>query len=560
MNISSYLDLLPPVFRRRTGGMILIGILRRLLDLVGLASLLPIIVVILDPASVEGDSLMAKLFQLVGLDSVARFGMILGAFALLLLPLKSIVTIWLGNIQNKYYLSIYRYYSLLMYRYYHSKGLLFIRQTYSSQLAFHINGACYGFSTGIVGTIVNAASDLVMTLLLTAVAIWFAPWASLMLFAVLLPVLLIYFTLVKERLKKLGRQAYEARRDQGQIVQESLRGHVSINVNNSFDNISREFEKGLDSISKADLKSAIYGQIPSLILQVCIALALVVLLMVGGNGGTSVTLFVVFGFVAMRIMPSILSLANSWNVLQNNRYIIDIIRDVSQFGQESGKAEEDVEPMNFEQQIEMRDITFAFEGDMPVLSDFSLCVRKGESVGFSGASGAGKSTLFNLLLGFYVPQQGGVYIDGEKLSSANRKNWHKIVGYVEQEVFIKNDTLARNIALSAPAPDNEKILRVLEQAGLTSWLEGQKEGLETMLGEGGSTLSGGERQRIGIARALYKDPQILFVDESTSALDVRTEENIVALLHSLNRNNLTLLIISHRESALRFCNRIIYIN
>lgn len=553
---SRYLSLLPRRFRRRAAGMVFVGVSRRLLDLVGLASLLPIIMIIIDPSSVEGDTFMARLFRFAGLDSIARFGVALGVFALLLLPLKSVLTIWLGNIQNRYYLSIYRHYSQQLYRYYHGKGLLFIRQTYSSQLAFHINGACYGFATGVVGTIVNTGADLAITALLAAVVVWAAPLASLILFAALVPVLLIYFTLVRNKLEKLGRQAYEARQRQAQIVQESLRGHISINVNNSFAGISDEFEQGLGTISGIDLKNNIYKQIPSVILQVCMAIALVILLLTGRTGGGSVGLFVLFGFVAVKIMPSVLSLANSWNTLRNSRYIIDIIRQANQCREESG-GEERGEPLHFERALELREVTFAFEEGMPVFSDFSLRIDKGESVGFRGASGAGKSTLFNLLLGFYVPQRGGVYIDGVRLSPHNRKNWHRIVGYVEQEVFIKNDTLAKNIALSASEPDNGKILKVLGQVGLQSWFEGLRNGLDTMLGEAGSNLSGGERQRIGIARALYKDPQILFVDESTSALDAPTEEEIVSMLHSLGGDRLTLLIISHRESALRQCSRVV---
>ena len=209
MNVTSYLKLLPPHLRKKTAAMVSLGVLRRLLDLLGLATLLPIIIVIVDPSSVEGESLMATLFDFVGIDNLAGFGVALGAFALLILPLKSILTIWLSNIQNKYLLSIYRYYSRRLYNYYHSKGPLFIRRTFSSQLAFHINGACYGFATNIIGTIINAASDLFMTLLLTWFVIWVAPSASLMLFAAMIPVLIIYFAGVKNKIKYLVKDAYD---------------------------------------------------------------------------------------------------------------------------------------------------------------------------------------------------------------------------------------------------------------------------------------------------------------------------------------------------------------
>jgi ABC-type bacteriocin/lantibiotic exporter with double-glycine peptidase domain len=499
---------------------------------------------------------MARLFQLTGLDSLAQFGIVLGIFALALLPFKSVITIWLGNIQNKYYLEIYKYYSKKLYNYYHDKGLLFIRQTYSSQLAFHINGACYGFATSIIKTILDSVSNLVIMLLLVGFLVWIAPMTTLVLLMAMLPISLIYLIVVRSKLKKIGFEAYDARRKQAQIVQESLRGHVSLKVNDSFGRVSKEFEKGLDTIFKTDIKNIVYKQIPSVIFQICIAIALIILLIAGTTSHTSVNSFIVFGFIAIRIMPSILAMVSSWHTLQNNQYIMDVIKETER-DDDYKENEISLQPISLNQQIEIRNVTFAFEVNTPMFSDFSLKIHKGESVGFRGSSGSGKSTLFNLLLGFYIPQQGGVYIDGVKLSRQNREYWHKMIGYVEQDVFIKNDSLANNIAMSSTEPDKNKILKILEQVELRTWFEGLKDGLETIMGEGGTTVSGGEKQRIGIARALYKNPKVLFVDEATSALDTKREEEIVSLLHSLATGNFTLLIISHRERTLQFCNRIV---
>lgn len=559
MNINVCLKLLPQQFRKRAFGIVSLGIVTRLLDLIGLASILPIIILIMNPLSLqEGGSFMAQLFVFFGLDSPARFGLTLGIIVLLLLPIKSVLTIWLGNIQNKYYLEIYKHYSLRLYNYYHGKGLLFIRQTYSSQLAFHINGACYGFSTNIIKTILDSLSNLIITSLLLGLLITLAPSATLMLLVAMLPISLIYFLVVRNKLKNLGFQAYEARRKQSQIVQESLKGHACLSVNDSLERISKEFEKGLDTIVETDIRNLIFRQIPSLIFQVCIVFALTILLLEGAVNGTSINTFIVFGFIAIRIMPSVLALINSWHTLQNNQYVIDVIKGFETENKDEEK-EEFSQSINLNQRIELRDITFSFETNNLLFSNFSLTIQKGEAVGFRGSSGSGKSTLFNLLLGFYIPQQGGVFIDGVKLSTRNRKHWHRLVGYVEQDVFIKNDSLISNIAMSTDKPDIGKILKIIEQVELKTWLENQADGLETILGEGGTTLSGGERQRIGIARALYKNPKVLFVDEPTAALDAKREEDIVALLHSLAVGNFTLLIISHRERTLQFCNRIVEI-
>ena len=165
---------------------------------------------------------------------------------------------------------------------------------------------------------------------------------------------------------------------------------------------------------------------------------------------------------------------------------------------------------------------------------------------------------FNLMLGFFPPTSGEILIDGRKLTSANRSEWHKLVGYVPQEIFIIEGTLADNIALGQTQVDHIKMIQVLEQVQLKEWANELPQGLDTPLGEYGSRLSGGQKQRIGIARALYKEAEVLFFDEATSALDNKTEQEINHALEtlSLQHRELTLIIIAHRESSLAFCDRI----
>ncbi len=571
MNPLRYLAPLTPRFRRRMASMIALGVLQRLLDLVGLAVLLPLVVVILYPESVEGNPAMGALFAAVGLDSVSGFGLALGIFALVMVPVKSLFTVWLADLRNRWLLAIYRHYSRRMYDYYHGRGVLFLRRTYSSALAFHINGACYGYAMNVVGTIVGGVAELAVTIMLVALVVWLAPVASALLFAVLVPVLVVYFAAVGPRLKRVGAAGYEARRAQTRTVQESLRGHVSLAVGGSLDRLAGEFHSGLAEICATDRRAAIFRQIPSLVVQLCVALALVVLLVAGGRGASPVEMFILFGFAAVRIMPSVLTLAGSWNTLQNSRHLVDIVAEAGEGeggfagdvegGEGDGASDPDpVPPLPFTRTIELREVTFAFPGGPPVIDRLSFTVRRGGAVGVRGASGAGKSTLFNLLLGLYVPSGGQILIDGTLLTPANRRRWHRVAGYVEQDVFILNDTVERNVAMADRRPDRGRVLGALRRVGLDEWARTLDRGLDTVLGEGGGTLSGGERQRLGIARALYDLPQVLLLDEATSALDAHAEAGIVALLHTLSREGLTLFIISHRPTALQHCDQIIELN
>ena len=209
--------------------------------------------------------------------------------------------------------------------------------------------------------------------------------------------------------------------------------------------------------------------------------------------------------------------------------------------------------------MKVHGLAFAFPDGHDLFKDLNFEIRRGERIGIRGVSGSGKSTLFNLLLGFFEPSSGEIRIDGIRLIPGNRKAWHRIVGYVPQEIFIVNGSLAENIALGQTDIDKAKISHVLGQVQLKEWASELPQGLDTPLGEYGSRLSGGQKQRIGIARALYKGAEVLFFDEATSSLDSRTEQEINLALRELSStcNELTLIIIAHRESSIAFCDRIL---
>ena len=212
--------------------------------------------------------------------------------------------------------------------------------------------------------------------------------------------------------------------------------------------------------------------------------------------------------------------------------------------------------------LEVKNLTKKY-GDKTVVDGLSFALKEPGVYALLGTNGAGKTTLFNLLLGFYTPDEGGVYIDGKELTVANRGGWLRYAGYVQQDVFILDASLAQNIALGVKPEDidRKKVERIIREVSLSSYLDQLPEGIDTRIGEMGAKLSGGQKQRVGIARALYKGADILFFDEATSALDSATEgeinESILEL--SRSRRDLTIIAIAHRESSLAFCDRIIEI-
>jgi ABC-type multidrug transport system fused ATPase/permease subunit len=221
-----------------------------------------------------------------------------------------------------------------------------------------------------------------------------------------------------------------------------------------------------------------------------------------------------------------------------------------------------VEPVALRERIEFADVSFSYELESrPVIDHVSFVVPKGQSVAIVGPSGAGKTTAVDLLLGLFAASSGQVRIDDVVLDRRTVKQWRKSVGYVPQEVFLLDGSIADNVRFNRvdkPSADPE-IWSALERAQIADFVAGLPEGVDTVVGERGVRLSGGQRQRLGIARALFRKPQVLILDEATSALDMATEaavsETIVAL-----RGTLTMVIIAHRLSTVRDCDSLVLLD
>ena len=216
-------------------------------------------------------------------------------------------------------------------------------------------------------------------------------------------------------------------------------------------------------------------------------------------------------------------------------------------------------PLDFDETITFENVSYSYEGNgKNVLNNCSLQIRKGEKIGIIGKSGAGKSTLVGNILGFLKPTEGRIIIDQTPLGENNIEDWWHIVGYVRQEVFIMNNSMLENIAIGedAASVDIERINRAIKLASLESLVNELPNGIHTKLSERGNNLSGGQKQRIAIARAIYKGAEVLVFDEATSALDSQTEEEITNAIQQLGREQLTIIIIAHRYTSLKYCDRI----
>ena len=205
--------------------------------------------------------------------------------------------------------------------------------------------------------------------------------------------------------------------------------------------------------------------------------------------------------------------------------------------------------------VQFFDVDFGYVPEKIVLHDVSLYAKPGEKVAFVGATGAGKTTMVDLILGVLKPQAGKITVDGMDIKESYR-GWHDKIGYIPQTIYMLDDTIRNNIAFGkVKSIDDAEIWAALKQAQLDEFVKSLDEGLDTMIGEAGVRLSGGQRQRIGIARALYRRPEVLVLDEATSALDTETEAAVMEAIDSL-QGKMTMLIIAHRLSTIKNCDMV----
>ena len=613
------LDILPAGFRRRSFGIVATLFARAALDFAGLAALLPLLMLALDPAALSGEGASPGAWIRSGSASPRLLAGMICAAVLLFTALKARISLRLFRIERNFLCDLYRTLSRRLYTAYHDRGMVFIDASDPATLVRNIQVVTQTFPCGVLRPAASIlAEGMLLLLLLTALALH-APLAAAFVTALFLTVGGTYGRFVRRRFDRIGAAEHRAQRDKARIVAETFRGYADMEVNGAFPEMLREFDRALDEVVRARAQEAATNRMPALFVEGGLAVGLVLLVLVGFGKGATALRFGVFAVAALRLMPSIRSLLTAWTLLRRNRYTIAILRRAAsgiaeaevrdsenpgpfgkvevrdsenpgRSGKKDGRSREGIDScvgtsgadgeagvvargtdrersdgdgengiLPFEHEITLRGVSFRYPGGPEVIRKLDFTIRKGERIGIRGASGIGKSTLFQLLLGLYEPTEGEIRIDGVLLTPATRRLWQNRIGYVPQRPFLRNGTLAENVAPGLPSEeiDRQRVREALERAQAGAFVASLPRGIDTPVGACGSRISGGQRQRIAIARALYRQSDVLFLDEATAALDDRTEEALLRSLDDLAREHpgWTLLMIAHRAHSLIHCRR-----
>ena len=419
-----------------------------------------------------------------------------------------------------------------------------------------------------IGGVLKKGSILALELIIltgiVGVMIWTDPAILLLLLLLLLPLVLIYW-LTNSWLKSWGKdiQYYESN-----IIlnlQEGINGVKNIILSNSQFFFINRFRKNIKEQVRIKRNLDMSLTIPRYLIEALIMIVFsFVLYWITKTGGLKENLaFVTFVAISFaRMLPMSSRILSTISGIKSSMPSFEVIKDiaspiVTNYKNDITKLEYFLDHFRY---LKVDKVSFKHSNSLGILNDISFKIYRGESIGIVGTSGSGKTTLVDLLLGLHLPLKGNIYFNNININRS-LEDWRSKIGYVAQDVFLLDGTIKENVAFGIPVNeiDLNKVEEVIREARLENWVSELKDGLDSTVGERGVRISGGQRQRIGIARALYKDPEILILDEATSALDNNTEEHIINDIYRFKKDR-TIIIIAHRLNTIKKCDKVLVLS
>lgn len=372
----------------------------------------------------------------------------------------------------------------------------------------------------------------------------------------------LYFFIIKLTHAKIIENGNLIARESAKVIkllQEGLGGIRDILIDGSqvtYINIYKNSDKVLRHSQGFNF---FIGQSPRFIME-ALGMALIALLAYkvsnqSENFSQIIPILGVFALGAQRILPILQQSFNAWSNMQSNKKSLEDVLNFLNRPINKNLINNKSKKINFRKKIELKNVSFSYKSsDVVVLNKVNLNIYKGSRIGFVGKTGSGKSTLLDILMGLLSPSDGYIKIDNRKIDKSNNHLWRKCIAHVPQSIYLSDTTIEENIAFGIQKDliDFNLVKASAMKAQISQEIESWKDGYQTLVGERGVKLSGGQKQRIGIARALYKNAEIIIFDEATSALDVTTEKFLMNSLKKLN-NDLTVIMVAHRTSTLKGC-------
>jgi ATP-binding cassette subfamily B protein len=534
-----------------------------LVEVVSVGAVLPFLGVLTAPEQVYQHPLMQPLIQTLELSEPSQLvlpltllfiiaAVLAGSIRLLLLYVTTRLTYATGaDLGFKIYnLTLYQEYAIHVSR-------------NSSEV---INGILNKSSTVISSVIMPVIQFISATILIISIMAALLVIDTIVALSAFIGIGSLYMGIIRYSGKQLKENSKIIADKSTQLVkslQEGLGGIRDVLIDDSQEFYSQLYRSADLPLRRASGNNAFIGGGPRFVLE-AVGMTLIALLayvMSHKEGGiaTAIPILGALALGAQRLLPALQQAYASFSSIRgvevSLKDVLDLLEQpLPEYVNQSSPA-----PISFEREIKLTNLSFRYIKETPlVLENINLSIVKGERIGFMGVTGSGKSTLLDIIMGLLPPTDGKLTIDQKPLNSQNRRAWQAHIAHVPQNIYLSDSTIEENIAFGIPIEkiDHQRVKKAAKQAQIADMIANLKDGYQTLVGERGVRLSGGQRQRINIARALYKKADVLIFDEATSALDSSTEQEVMKAIEGLG-GQLTILIIAHRLTTLKGCDRIV---
>ena len=531
----------------------------------------PFISILKTPEIIYEHKVLVWVYSVIGIKSIKGF-LILMAIGLIAVYLfKNIYLVLLAYIQSRFIFNKQRTFSHRFFTSYLYQPYTFYLQKNTAELLNKVNSIVPSLFNGFLIHALTFIVEIITTISILVLLILVKPLPSIITISVLGICASVFYKITRKKISELGKLNYYYREKLIWWINQGLGGLKETKILGREEFFINAFDKNNKDLVRIQMFMNVINQIPrSFFEALCITsmLIIILLIMVRNNEFQSVIpVLSMFALAAFRIMPAMNRILAATTLLRYYKCSVEVVYDdIISFDKDTDisginkKSNNTKISIVFNEAIELKNVYYQYPNAVkPALNDISIKIPYHYSIGFVGSSGAGKTSIVDVILGLLVPTRGEVLVDGKNIRE-NLSSWQRKIGYIPQNIYLSDDTIQRNVAfgLDDGEINNDRVWSVLENAQLDKFIKGLPNKLDTVVGERGIRLSGGERQRIGIARALYHDPEVLVMDEGTASLDNETEQGVMQAVKNLSGKK-TIIIIAHRLSTVKNCDLLYFI-
>jgi len=556
-------NLLSTKEKRKFKFLFIFFIITGIFEIAGIASIAPFMAVVSSPEIIQNNNYLNNFYNYFGFTSTNDFLVMLGVLVILLLVISNSIaalTTWkvssFANNQS-HVLSVKLLNSYL------SNSYEFFLNNNSSTLEKNILSEVF---RGVSGVMLPALLLIVKLIIVTFILILLIVVNPTITFAsifILGGLYLLMYKFMRSYLMEIGISFTKVDSERYKLVKEALSGIKNLKLNGNESEFVKQYSIPSKLHAKYTTQNSLITQMPRYLVETIsfsgIVGIIIYFIYQGERVDEVIPLISIFALASYRLAPALQQIYHSISQIKYTLPAINLlINDIKDDNEILFKAFSDKGFPEYKSSLVLNNISFGYlNSNRDSLCNISIEITPNTTIGIVGGTGSGKTTLVDIILGLLIPTTGNILIDGIALDENNTALWQRNIGYVPQDVFLIDDTIIRNIAFAAT--DNnisiEEIKSVCRVAGISKFIEGLPEGYQTVVGERGAKLSGGQVQRIGIARALYKNPNVVVFDEATSALDNITERAVMEAVNNLSHKK-TIIMIAHRLSSIRNCDTI----